>query len=150
MVTSNWCEPESEKEKNETTKHDHASGLGTSLSALPGRSPEVTTAPNMGRRLSRRDTFIVDNGPAAEHVYASVRKDAYKVQRYESTCKPYKSRMPNPGGKDANVWDGTSATLNDDLRWFEREAADCAVHSPDMIRICLEYFDSRKVEALEE
>ena len=147
---SNWREPESEKDEDEITKHDHASGLGTSLSALPGRSPEVTTAPIMGGRLSRRDTFIVDNGPAAEHVYASVRKDAYKVQRYESTCKPYKSRMPNPGGRDANVWDGTSATLNDDLRWFEREAADCAVHSPDMIRICLEYFDSRKVEALEE
>lgn len=51
---SNWREPESEKDEEEITKHDHASGLGTSLSALPGRSSEVTTAPIMGKRLSRR------------------------------------------------------------------------------------------------
>lgn len=93
---SNWREPESEKDEEEITKYDHASGLGTSLSALPGRSSEMTTAPIMGKRLSRRETFTVDNGPAAEHAYDSVRQDASKVQRYESTHKPYKdSRMPN-------------------------------------------------------
>lgn len=57
--------------------------------------------------------------------------------------------MPNPGGRDAKVWDGTPATLKDHLRWFEHEAADCAVHPSDMINIFLEYVDSRKVEALE-
>ncbi|KAE8540244.1 hypothetical protein D1P53_004184 [Cryptococcus gattii VGV] len=147
---SNWREPESGKDEDEITEHDHASSLGTSLSALPGRSLEVTTAPIMGKRLSRRDTFTVNNGPSAEHAYDSVRQDASKVQRYENTHKPYKdSRMPNPGGRDAKVWNGTLATLKDHLRWFEHEAADCAVHPSDMVMTYLEYVDSRKVEALE-
>ncbi|KIR81912.1 hypothetical protein I306_01223 [Cryptococcus gattii EJB2] len=128
---SNWREPESEKDEEEITKYDHASGLGTSLSALPGRSSEMTTAPIMGKRLSRRETFTVDNGPAAEHAYDSVRQDASK------------------GGRDAKVWNGTPATLKDHLRWFEHKAADCAVHPSDMVRIYLEYVDSRKVETLE-
>lgn len=57
--------------------------------------------------------------------------------------------MSNPGGRDAKIWDGTPATLKDYLRWFEREAADCAVHPSDMINIFLEHVYSRKVEALE-